>query len=289
MKFIDLSNDLKYEIRMFQISKKKLFHRRRFRFSFTSSMDVAVEDILIVRVKEGRKYSIRCMHRQTGDVINEFPSRCNHFSAFVKTYPQNEDYLLESCPECVLIRAYNVNTTERFTVYKGSEAIIICNGPAGSLLVIGREDGLYMLNWHKDQLHEAEVVYAGNIPPTKLDRRFIRFFYVEPFDILINTGWHEIIAVKLESGMVLWRLSGPVDGVLIKPKSITCDPEGNAYVSDLATNRILQINVLTGDLLRILLLDEEENKTIVSMRWNTTEPNLTVRTAKHISTYAVPK
>ena len=289
MKFIDLSNNLKYEIRMFQISKKKLIRRRRFWFSFTSSMDVTIEDILIVRVLEGGKYSIRLMHRQTGDVINEFPSRCSHFSAFVKAYPQNEDFLLESCPECVQIRAYNVNTAERFNVYNGPEATIICNGPAGSLLVMGRQGGLHTLNWHKDQLHEAEVVYAGKIPLTKQHRRFIRFFYVESLDILITTGWHEIIAVKFETGPVLWRLSGPVNGIIMNPKSITCDQEGNAYVSDLATNRILQINILTGEVLSVLLMDEEENENIISIRWSYTEPNLTVRTASNFSTYVLPK
>ena len=252
-------------------------------------MDITGGDILIVRVQEETKCLIRRMHRQNGDVINEFPSMCNHSSAFVKTYPQNEDYLLESCPECEEIRAYNVNTAERFTVYNGPKAIIICNGPAGSLLVMGRQGGLHTLNWHKDQLHEAEVVYAGKIPSTKLNRRFIRFFYVESLDILITTGWHEIIAVKFETGPVLWRLSGPVNGIIMNPKSITCDQEGNVYVSDLATNRILQINILTGEVLSVLLMNGEENENIISMRWSNTEPNLTVRTGNHISTYFVPK
>ena len=41
-----------------------------------------------------------------------------------------------------------------------------------------------------------------------------------------------MIAVKLESRILVWKLSGEVDGHIIKTWCITSDPDGNAYVSD---------------------------------------------------------
>ena len=254
-----------------------------------------MKDMLLVRMMTGSKYWIRVLDRQTGDLINDIPSKCHHDGAFVKKHPQHGDYLLESCPKCQRIRAYSINTGQRCTVYKGPEAIIICEGPTGSVLAI-RQCGLFQLDWNEDESQEAKVTYRGNVPTQNLDNHFLLFSYIEYHDILICTARNpvndqdnEILAVKLEGGAVLWRLFGLVNGVIIKPRSITCDPEGNAYICDKATNRILKINSLTGEVLRILVLEEKENKTIISIRWSNTEPNLTVRTDKGISTYFVPK
>ena len=86
----------------------------------------------------------------------------------------------------------------------------------------------------------------------------------------------------------MWNLSGPVTGQVIKPKCIICDKEGNAYVSDEATNKILKINSLTGEVSGILLLGEVKEK-IRSICWSNTEPNLTVLQGNRINTYFLPK
>ena len=86
----------------------------------------------------------------------------------------------------------------------------------------------------------------------------------------------------------MWNLSAPVTGQVIKPKSITCDPEGHAYVSDGVTNRILKINSLTGEILGVLLVGEEQGE-IRSICWSNTEPNLTVLQGNPISTYFMQK
>ena len=254
-----------------------------------------MKDLLLVR--RGPKFYIRVLDRQTGDFINEIPSICDHIDPFVKKHPRRTDCVLECCLTCQVIRGYNINTSETFTVYEGPEAIIICEGPTGSALVVGQQNGLFQLNWNEDESQEAKLIYRGIVPTQKINKEFLLFCYVEYHDVLIctcrdlfNGQDYEIIAAKLGNGSIMWRLLGPVDGQIIKPKSIACDSDDNVYVSDLATNRILQINVLTGMVLRILLLDEDEHsETIQSMRWSNIEPNLTVRTSKQISTYFVPK
>ena len=99
---------------------------------------------------------------------------------------------------------------------------------------------------------------------------------------------YEIKAVDLTNVTKIWKLFGPVNGHINKPECITCDQEGNGYVSDRTTNRILKIDTLTGDILGILLLEDKE-KRISSIHWSNTEPNLTLLTVNGISTYFVPK
>ena len=72
-------------------------------------------------------------------------------------------------------------------------------------------------------------------------------------------------------------------------ESITCDQEGNAYVTDRNINRILKIDSLTGEILSILLVEEEEKEEIHSIRWSDNEPNLTVYQGNQIHTYFLPK
>ena len=238
-------------------------------------------------MKEEAKCWIRVMHRLTGDLINIIPSMCNHHNAHVRKY-----YAFESCSTCEEIYAHNIKTGERFSVHKGSRVIRMCDGPAGSLLLFTKDWKLFKLEWDKLQ-GGAQSVFVQDIPPRTVQFLF-EFCYVECHDICMYTvkdkkvdQGNEILAAKLGSKTIVWRLSGPVDGYVIKPESITCETDGNAYVSDLGNNRILKINSLTGEVLSILLL--EERTVIYSMRWSNTEPNLTLKTKNGISTYFLQK
>ena len=150
-----------------------------------------------------------------------------------------------------------------------------------------KQGRLHKLEWNKTQ-EETQLVYAQNILIGN-GKQLCKLHYVECHDIFIYIVKdvkedYEIIAVKLGTEKIVWRLSGQVDGHIIKPLSMTCDSEGNAYVSDQGNNRILKINSLTGEVLSILLFEEEETK-IYSMRWSNREPNLTLRTKNQISIY----
>ena len=261
-----------------------------FQFSEWSPMDVTGSNQLLIRVKERRKYWIRVLDRQTGDLINRIPSMCNHDRVRVIKHSRHVDCMLENCFTCGEIRSYNINMTEILRVHKGPENIIMCCGPTGSLLVVDKKlSGLFKLDWSDDLSVEPQVAYKGKFP-TK-NTKFVRFHYTERYDVLICISKdEEIVALNFENRTVLWRLFGPVECVIIKPKYVTCDTEGNVYVSDLATRRILKINSLTGKVLGVLLFeDEEKNEEIQLMRWSNAGPNLTILSATEISTYFVPK
>ena len=229
------------------------------------------------------------MDRQTGGSISYIPAACNHDGAQLSKHPQNPDHVLDLCSLCEEIRAYSINTKRRFVVYKDSNMIRMFDGPAGSLLVLDSYIRLYKLNLDE---YPSRAVFLRELPSKMLNKRFLRFCYVDYFNILLYTvereQHYEIMAIKVEGGNILWRLFGPVAGCVIQPKFITCDPDGNAYVSDRRNNRILKINSLTGDVLSILLVDEEQQE-IESICWSNTEPNLTTRGRNKISSYFVPE
>ena len=121
--------------------------------------------------------------------------------------------------------------------------------------------------------------------------------YSELSDIfVVKYTDEEIKAVKLESEATTlkvsapkWKLSGVVDGLAMKPDALTSDTRGNVYVGDGVNIRILKINSLTGDIVSILLLEEDSKTPIDSLFWSDTEPNLTVVRGNRFSTYNIPK
>ena len=72
---------------------------------------------------------------------------------------------------------------------------------------------------------------------------------------------------------------------MIKPDAINSDRKGNVYIGEGANNRILKINSLTGDIVSILLLEEERKDPMHSLFWSDTQPNLTVVHADTVRTY----
>ena len=269
------------KLKFLQVREIKLIQGKT--FPFTGAIEVTAKDLLLVRMKEDSKYWIRVLHRLTGDLINEIPSMCDHDRVRLNKHPRHPDHLLESCATCKEVQALNINTEERVIVYKGSEIIIMCAGPARSLLVVDKDSELSKLDWGQDQSPTAQMINKRTIPSVKQNKQFLRFCYVECHDIFMCTMKdkeedqdYEILAVKLGSGTIAWRMFGPLDSAVFKPESITCDSDGNAYVNDRGNSRILKINSLTGKILSILLFEDDERR-IRSMRWSNTEPNLTLR------------
>ena len=106
----------------------------------------------------------------------------------------------------------------------------------------------------------------------------------------------KVEAVKLESesdtsklSAPIWKLSGMVYSRVMKPDALTSDKRGNILVGDGANQRIMKINSLTGDIMGILLWQENNhNQEIRSLFWSDTEPILTVVRGDRFSSY-IPK
>ena len=201
MMFIKLTNNLKTietlrsAYYLFQTKKTKFIHGRT--FPVRSTMDETANDLLLVRVKTGRKYTIRVLDRLSGDL-------CKH-RTILNRHHRHADYASESCPIC----SYDINTTGTFNVDNDCEIIsVLMVQPELSLWWTRVEDysNLVGMEDHSEK-HNGFKTAKQQI----FDKRFLRFCNVEYDGILMHTMKvdhdYEIVALMMESGTVMWRWS----------------------------------------------------------------------------------
>ena len=148
-------------------------------------------------------------------------SECMHHpnNVYLIAHPTNRDYLLESCALCKVIRNYNIRTGQCKIVFRHEQLgpLRMCHGPNDSILFLDMFSmRVFELNWEKDQ---QELCFNRLKPLTSTSRMlFQALCYVEKFNLLIfmNT-YEEIEAVEFGSLSAIWKLSGVVDGHMIKP------------------------------------------------------------------------
>ena len=272
-----------------QIQKVNLECKGTFQLPGLLTVDVKDGQIL-ARTEEKSRFHIRVLDTLGKEMSIGFPSKCNHILGSLITHPSEAGFVLESCPLCKVIRNYNIHTGQCTFVYKSDEPWRICQSPKGSILASSFSSELSMLKLDKEnnELCSVKRVY--------LEDTLYRMCYSELFNMLVVVMYNqnEIKALKLEGEGAtlklsdpLWKLSGEVDGQVIKANAITTDNKGNIYIADEANNRILKINGLTGDAVTTLQL-EETNKDIDSLFWSDTELGLIVTYRDEISSYNIP-
>ena len=277
-----------------QTQKIHLVCKGSFEVAGPVEADAKDKDQILVRIVLDNKFYIRVMDRLSGEVSTEFPSKCNHSSiTSLIAHPTDAGFVLESCWTCAVIRNYNIHTGHCSIVYKGDTSDRICHGPIGSILVCShpifrRDWGLSIMQWDK----EHQILQTDK--SVNLKCILWRMCYSELFDTLVFI-YHsrKVEAVKLESeadtsklSAPIWKISGVVDGLAMNPTALTSDNRGNVFVGDGANNRILKVNSLTGDIVGLLLL-EENNQEIRYLFWSGSI--LTVVRGDRFSTYNIPK
>ena len=232
------------------------------------------------------------MDRRNGNVDQEILSKCDDTFVCLVKHPNNTDSVLEGCPMCGVIRSYNIHTGQCNIVHSGSRPCRMYPGSTGFIWLLALKEPdirgimeLSKLNWEKEQ----QILVPDKAWET--NKGLLGMCYIEQHDILVCIYEHEgLEAVRLDSELsTIWRLSGLVDGLPVKPDSITCDTDGNAYVGDGPRSRIIRIDSFTGDIITVLQLGEENQMQIRSLFWSNNEPSLTVVRGDEIGSFYTPQ
>ena len=111
---------------------------------------------------------------------------------------------------------------------------------------------LAKLSWEKEkqELPIDKSRYTEREVFTVCDAEVFDLCYAEVFDLIIFIFLNnEIEAMKFGNESPIWKLSGKVDGHVIKPDALASDAEGNVYISDGGNSRILKVDGLTGNVI----------------------------------------
>ena len=272
----------------------KLCHGKTFQLPALLTIDVDDRNQIFAHTAIDDSILITVMDRRNGNVNQQMFSKCYDNYVCLIAHPTNACFVLEGCPECKVIRNYCIHSGECQIVHSGSVPIRMCHGPAGSILVLSFKEPnihdtmeLSRLNWEFEQ-HEQVLVPVQSFA---IKKRLLGMNYVGQLDILVciyeNDG---VEAVRLDSELsAIWKLSGVVDGLPVKPDSITSDTDGNTYIGDGPRSRIIKIDSFTGDVIAVLQLGEENQMQMRSLFWSKNEPSLTVVRGDKISTFYTPQ
>ena len=161
-------------------------------------MSVNSKDQLVLR---GVSYKsceqlIWTVTRQTGNTTAQIASQCHCRLCPMMRYPDNPDFILETCARCKVIRRYNINTAESEIVYEGCKPWKVCEGPEGSVFVIDVEGELLLLEWREEK-KELELVHRKQ---TGVETAY-GISYMEQFNILVITSRQNIKAIKPKNGI----------------------------------------------------------------------------------------
>ena len=70
---------------------------------------------------------------------------------FITELPSDPNYIAESCPDCGVIRSYNINSGEGKIVYDKGRPFAMCKGPDKTLLVMDSKQNMSQLKWDKEK------------------------------------------------------------------------------------------------------------------------------------------
>ena len=191
--------------------------------------------------------------------------------------------MIEACSSCGVIQRYDIQTSESKITYKKCKPLCICKGPRSSLFVLAQEGDLLQLGRKQN---ESEMKLIRRID-TK-EKLINHMCYIENSHLLVLTTDKQIQAINPENGLVIWKFTQDVDKKKLNPNGLCFSPNGQIFVADGWNERLIVLNGETGELIQVMLKDEETGW-IYDVFWIRHPPQLILLHENHrtISVYNV--
>ncbi len=159
----------------------------------------------------------------------------------------NIEYVVTSCLECHEMNLRDPLTLQAVTTYKMMNLGSMCLGPQGILFAMQSMIG-------------GKTVLGYAISTTGLNNTFsIRtnmeqiyaMCYLHYNSALVLTDWESntIQAIDVNSGNIVWKITGVIDGKLCCPCGVVAMHTGEVVVADGTNGRLILLDGLTGELL----------------------------------------
>ena len=193
-------------------------------------------------------------------------SACNHWLspgclATCWSQEDEDEYLVEACPECRDIRIYDSEDLVEEFAFENVIHSCICSGPDGTIFVWGNMK-LLQMDLHNVRFRVLSslksLVRAGKEVPME---EVASMCYVEECDTIVvlancNDGHsqYDILGIEWSTGVIAWKHCDFVNGVKLNPEDVSCTPRGKVCVAN-TTNELL-LNPKDGSLIHVLFTEE---------------------------------
>ena len=212
---------------------------------------------------------VRLVNAKTGEKELDIAT-CDDLPCSIVEHPADPNFILKACWQCRNVRSYDLNTSNNNIILNGYKLEKICKGPAGFLFAIDGKGELVHLKWRAEK-EKLEMVDWMHVKVQNV-RGMV---YMEQSNILVITSRHNIKAINLVTGSVVWEFTQDVDDKELDPRGVCCDLDGRVYVADGSNGRIILFNGETGEVCQVLLQNDGMGW-IYEVFWTNDPPQLTV-------------
>ena len=269
---------------------------------------------------KGKKLEFNFYEVPSGSISHSMVSACNHWlsqGCLATCWSQKEDdeYLVEACPECRNIRIYDSDDLVEESAFENVRLSCICSGPDGTIFVWGHMKLLHLLleGTRFRLLSTMRRLLQGD-EQLPMAEEVGSMCYLEDCDTIVvlancNDGrdHYDIFGIQWSTGVIVWKHCAFVNGVELDPEDVSCTPRGDVCVAN--TTNVLLLDPKDGSLINVLFAeenlenvselvcyedeDEDENEMHIAVRHGAEKPTKTscfsveYRSIKH-DEFAVP-
>ena len=204
---------------------------------------------------------------QSGWVSYNIASACDHWLsqgclATCWSEDDDEEYLVEACPECRNIRIYNSDELVEELAFQNVRHSCICTGPDGTIFVWGHMKLLHLqLDGTRFRLLSTiRHLLQGN-ENVQLAKDAASMCFVEECKTIVmladchdGPNHYDIFGIVWPSGVVAWQLCDRINGISLDPQDVCCTPRGDVCVAN--TTNVLLLDPKDGSLIDVLFAEE---------------------------------
>ena len=170
-----------------------------------------------------------------------------------------DEYLVEACPECRNIRIYDSEDLVEEFAFENVRHSCICSGPDGTIFVWGHMKLLHLfLDGTRFRLLSTWRCLDQGGRKVPMAEEIASMCYTEACNIITlladcshSYDRYDLIGVLWPEGVVIWEYCGSLNGESLYPQDVACTPQSHVCIAN--TTNVLLLDPKNGSLISVLL------------------------------------